>query len=419
MPGVTFKPVVLPHHRREDGTYPVKIRVTFKGVSRYVPTNRVAERRDLTRDLRLKEGPLLDACRALVAQMRAALADMSPFSMETIGIDGIMSAIRKALTVGDGFALDLFEFADGWLGCKSPQTRRNYDCALNALARYLGERRLDVNAPTRRMALDFVEWVNAHPFTGRRDGSACPASKRGTCSSGAAYASSIAAIYDAARRKYNDEDSGFIPIPRRPFRDLGLASPFHEGQRSLGVDVMQLIISETAAVGPVRASLDAFIVSFCAMGANLADLWDAETPKGGVWTYRRRKTASRSGRAAEMRVNIPPEAEPFLSRLGGRGHLWLPGLRLLGSDKDAATVAVNSRLKAWARRHDLPEFTFYAARHTWATLARKAGVDKATIDECLAHVGSLRTADIYIEKDWDVINAANRKVLALFSWPEG
>ena len=45
-------------------------------------------------------------------------------------------------------------------------------------------------------------------------------------------------------------------------------------------------------------------------------------------------------------------------------------------------------------------------------------MDKATIDECLAHVGSLRTADIYIEKDWDVINAANRKVLALFSWPE-
>ena len=182
---------------------------------------------------------------------------------------------------------------------------------------------------------------------------------------------------------------------------------------------MQRIISEDSASGAERAALDAFALSFCLMGANLADMWDAEEPKGGVWVYRRRKTASRSGRASEMRVETPPEAGPFLARLSGRGRLWLPGLRRLSPSKDGCTMAVNRRLKSWARRNGVPEFTFYAARHTWATLARKAGVDKATIDECLAHVGSLRTADIYIEKDWDVINAANRKVLALFSWPEG
>ena len=419
MPSVTFKPVVLPHHRREDGTYPVKIRVTFKGVSRYVATNRVAERRDLTRDLRLKEGPLLDACRALAAQMRAALSDVSPFAMEALDADGVMSLIRASMSGSQEFRLDLFEFADGWLKGKKASTGLRYAAALNALERYLGERRIDVNAVTRRMVISFVEWVNAHPATGRRNGGSQPARRRGPGSSGLLHARYLSTIYDAARRKYNDEDAGAIPIPRRPFSDLGLASPSHEGQSSLGVEAMQALISERAAVGPERAALDAFVVSFCLMGANLADLWDAEAPRGGVWVYRRRKTESRSGRASEMRVEVPSEAGPYLARLGGRGGRWLPGLRSLAREKNACTSAINRRLKAWARGHDLPEFTFYAARHTWATLARKAGVDKATIDECLAHVGSLRTADIYIEKDWDVINAANRKVLALFAWPEG
>lgn len=31
---ITFKPIVIPGNRRKDGTYPVKIRVTFKGKSR-------------------------------------------------------------------------------------------------------------------------------------------------------------------------------------------------------------------------------------------------------------------------------------------------------------------------------------------------------------------------------------------------
>lgn len=31
---ITFKPIVIPGNRRKDGTYPVKIRVTFKGKTR-------------------------------------------------------------------------------------------------------------------------------------------------------------------------------------------------------------------------------------------------------------------------------------------------------------------------------------------------------------------------------------------------
>ena len=45
-------------------------------------------------------------------------------------------------------------------------------------------------------------------------------------------------------------------------------------------------------------------------------------------------------------------------------------------------------------------------------------MDKATIDEALGHVGEFRIADIYAERDWEVIASANDKVLGRFRWPE-
>ena len=51
-----------------------------------------------------------------------------------------------------------------------------------------------------------------------------------------------------------------------------------------------------------------------------------------------------------------------------------------------------------------------------ATLARKAGVEKATVDECLCHIGDFKVTDIYLERDWDLLDRANRRVLALFRW---
>ena len=55
---------------------------------------------------------------------------------------------------------------------------------------------------------------------------------------------------------------------------------------------------------------------------------------------------------------------------------------------------------------------FYQFRHSWASIARnELGIDKATVDEGLNHVGDNRIADIYIKKDYRHINEANRKVI--------
>lgn len=51
-----------------------------------------------------------------------------------------------------------------------------------------------------------------------------------------------------------------------------------------------------------------------------------------------------------------------------------------------------------------------------AEYARRLGVEKATVDEALGHVGDFRVADIYAERNWVLSWEANRRVLDLFTF---
>ena len=408
MPSVTFHPVCPPSNKRKDGTWPVKIRVTFKGRHRYLATTLVARPGDLSRSLAIKSPDITRRAAELIGRMQDTLRDLSPFDLEAMDVDGIVAHIRGKM-LAQSFRLDLFDFADTLLTGKLPQTRRVYDSALNALAEYLGDRRLDINAVTRRLLLDWMEWTDGRNKRGTRK-----AHGAGTASQ---HAARLAHIYRAAQAKYNDDDR--VLIPRNPFAGLPRATQPPEGQRNLGAELMQRIIDDREAVGRERLALDAFILSFLLMGANLADLWAAR-PCSGTWVYNRQKTSGRRQDRAQMRVEIPPEAAPYLERLtAGGGPYWLAALHAIPGNKDGCTHKVNRALAGWAERQGVPPFTFYAARKTWASLARRAGVEKATIDECLCHIGDFPVADIYIERDWELLNAANRRAIAMLRWDGG
>ena len=51
---------------------------------------------------------------------------------------------------------------------------------------------------------------------------------------------------------------------------------------------------------------------------------------------------------------------------------------------------------------------YYAARHSWATLAvNKVGIDKYTVHAALNHIDeAMKVTDIYIERDFEVENEA-------------
>ena len=389
--------------RRADGSFPLKVRVTYLRKSRYLATNKVAYPSDLTRSGKLKNGGLVDAMNGLVREVREAIGDLR----DPVDVDAVMAHIKRKRE--GPFRLDLFAFADGWMDARqiTEGTRNGYRAALSAFRRWLGCDTLDVNEVTRRMVTEFAEWLDgSRKFRYDRRTGEVVEGTRERQGGGQSYrmVGKLATIYNAARERYNDDDA--VLIPRQPFA-VRVEKPLSSGQKNLGLETMQRIVDARPRNQGERLALASFVVSFALMGANLADLYDTRTFTGEVWVYRRRKTASRRSDGAE-----------YLDILGAGtpSPWWLPALHSVSADKDRVTAYLNRHLLAWATAEGLPPFTMYAARKTFASLARKAGVEKATIDECLAHAGDMRMADLYIEKDWRIINDGARMALSLIRW---
>lgn len=381
---ITFHAVCYSHHRHIDGAYPIKIKVTFKREHRHIPTNLVAHPSDLTRSLHLKSPQLIAATNNLIDQMRDAVSDLTYFDLQERDCEWIVGHIRKKFTESH-FKLNFFEWCKG---CRQDKMR---DTALRVWSAYAGTG-VDINDISAKMVEGFAEYVNGRPNVKRKNTSA------------RYYIIALGAMFDEAKARYNDEDSGAIMIPKSPFQRVRLKAAPAEGQRNLGREVIQQII-DTRCGGKMQYALDMFVVSFALMGANLSDIWNFKEVDGW-WVYHRNKTRGRRNDRAEMRVRIP---DCIRDRLGCIGYSRY-------SKVAYATSRINTYLDRWAKDNGVDKFTFYAARHSWASIARSIGIEKATIDECLAHIGDYQVADIYAERNWEAINEANSKVLSLFKW---
>lgn len=413
---ITFHPTILPGQRKRDGSYTVYVRITFAGKCRRVPTSLVCWPEDLTRTRRIKSADVLEKAQALASRMRDAVSDLTSFELEGRDIDWVVGRIRDALA-GDSFRLDFFEWGETVAATKTPQTRRSYVTALNALERYLGRRSLDINAITRSMLLNFMDWAAKEPkaYYNYRTGEtrSCKAREGKNAGAAARYLMKLDHIYEAARYKYNDEDAGRILIPRTPFAGIPRTQPPSQGQKNLGAAMVRRIMEARPGTFLEREALDVFVLSFALMGANLADMYAARKVTGGWWEYHRQKTSRRRADGALVRVKLQPEALERVAALqdGPRGW-WIPALHRNDRGKDVETRLVNRGLRRWAEREGIAPFTLGAARHSWASIARvDAAIEKATVDDGIAHKGDYAVTDIYAEKNWTLVAKANRRVL--------
>ena len=402
---ITVKPIVVPSNRRKDGTFLVVLRVYFAGKVRRVPTSIVCRQSDLTRSGRIKSQAVLDMSNAQAKKMLSAVGELTEKDLAGKDVDWVVARMNCADRLHT-FRLDFFAFADDYLETKRPSSRCQYITALNAFALFLGKRSIDINDITKALLTAFVSWMGDKAFS-FQFGELCE-SKRVRIPNGAEsrHIAKLGHIFKKAKEMYNDEDEGAIVIPRSPFSGVKVKAPKATSKKPLSVETMQRVIDARHPLSTVQNALDLFVLSFALMGANLADLYEARR-MGTVWAYRRKKTRERREDGAEMRVVIPDCVK-------GR----LPALKeIQRHDARYITDFVNRGLTRWCSDEGIPRFTFGAARHTFATLARyKAGVEKATVDECLCHIGDYKVTDIYLQRDWDLLDRANRRVLALFSW---
>lgn len=416
----SFKPVIIPSQRLADGTYNVKIRVTYKRQSKRLSTQLYAAPSDLNKEKKLKEGgSVWKRAYDFIGELTDACSEIDFLDLQAMDVDGLIKAIDAKVESKAEFRLDFVQYMRDKAAEKG-SSEKMYRSAANALERYMNGRILNVNEITARFLYGFEEFLKREPKMvssfGRGEASKTDTPKGNSRAVGQ-YLGCIRYMFYRARMDYNDPDLKIYRIPNNPFEYYSVPKPPAPKRRNKPQEFIQTIINEIPKLkGAERMALEVFVMSFALEGMNLADLYSC-APTDSQWIeYQRQKTKGRRDDGAEHRVYIAECIRPLVEKYKDNDRVHMFYFHRKYKDFNAFTNNSNNALRRWRLDRKMDPFTMYAARHSFASLARKAGVEKATVDEMLCHVGSYKMGDVYMETDWDIHRRANEKLLSLFDW---
>lgn len=419
---VSISYVILNHQKKGDGTNFIRIRVTFRRKSKYIKTSIVVEPSDLTRSGNLKNQSKIDQVTDLLKEFRDIAASIPFFTLENYDVTDVVGHILAKREERKEFRLDFAEYGRKMAAARCPNSGFSYISAVNALVRFFG-RNPDISEITVKNLRSFEEFIRKEPLQFYDISTGKTLARRGDSrlrneATIEKYMLMVSAIHHQARLDFNEPDRGIFRIPVDPFEYYTIPHCNKVTHRGKDRQFIQMMIDDRRSLkGLERLAVDTFLLSFSLMGMNACDMYECAEDVNGVLVYHRSKTRSRRNDQAEMRILLPKQVSELISDYrGSGGKMFSFDQRFL---QDVTfRMQINSGLKKYAQRKGIEPFTFYAARHTWATIAnsKDCGIGLDLVDECLAHSGSHRLARVYAKKDWRILWDANEKVLSLFDW---
>ena len=236
------------------------------------------------------------------------------------------------------------------------------------------------------------------------------------------YIGKIQHLFNLAKLQYNDEDRGIVVISNNPFARYKVPPMAITRKRALPVEQIRAIrdFSVPFHMHGTLIARDVFMLSFLLCGMNTVDIYSlkADSEKEGRIEYMRRKTTGLRDDKAFISVKIEPEAMPYINRYRDElGDRYFNFFLRYSCDKQFVSK-VNQNLKHIGDSLGIEDLTLYAARHSWATIARNdCGVSMDDVAMALNHKSGHNVTDTYIKKDWSRIDIANRKVIDLVFSP--
>lgn len=409
----TFKAEVYAHQKKRDGTYNIKIRVTQGRRKRYLATPWYVTKDDVTRNMKIKNQKYIDLTNSLIAQYRD-ICDRIGMALMDMDVDQVVDLIQRSKDEGR-FDLDIVgytrEYADSLRQKGHDGTAKSYTVMASSLVRYVGREKISIFEITVRFLQDWTKWIGANAQFGKSGESSMHE-----------YPTLLRAMYRRAKREFNDEDAGIIRIPNSPFSHFDIPRLPVFRKRALTAEQIRMIISfpystDRRGSGQNNFNLakDVFIISFGLMGMNPVDLYYCTDYANGRITYQRTKTRTRRSDKAEISVKVEPEIARLIEKYRDPFGKRVFNFYLHYCNEKVFDYALNRGLGKMDERLGVDNLQFYAARHSWATIAvNDVGVDKYTVHQALNHVDeTMRITDIYIRKSYDGNDKANRAVLDL------
>lgn len=373
--------------RNRKKLYPISFLICRGKSKKRIPTGISATDSELTANKKkVKE---LTKARLLEVKRRELQDGLDKLSIDIIGQEVDASFIRdRIIAVQD--SLDMFAFAEKWIRHAKIKGVKNYKAMLNTLERYLGARKLPFTHITYGLLKGLEEYLSDRPRAQ------------------SLYLGELRHLYREAMRQYNTDYE--LVIKNDPFLRYRVPHQvLKKGVRALSLEDLMKIY-RYKGTGRAQLARDCFILSFCLMGMNSVDMYACTDIKDGVIRYNRTKTANRRSDGAYIEVAVHPLVRDLVNKYKGAERVFDFSRRY--SSASIFNRGINGGLKVVGEETGIDGLTFYQARHTFATLSRNLmKFSKSDVDEALNHVGTLDIADVYIKKDFTIINENNARLL--------
>jgi len=415
---LTIKAEVQRDKQRSDGTYNVKVRFTQDRKVKRLSSSLFVTSKDLTKSFNFKEGTTVKKeVDKLINTYQEKCAKLQ-LEVNHYTLDDILAFLKSDREQTQ--PIDFILFCKEWLETTDVKGKKNYQSALNSFISYLGKEHLKTDEVTSQLLNGFKAHLNLkrekQVLQLQKQGKRIPSNRIVSL-----YLGSIRHLFNEAKKKYNDYDKNIILIPHSPFEHIEVPKQEATRKRALTAEVINQILMLPYICNangkerncPFNLAKDCFILSFCLMGMNSVDLHSCDEIEENVITYYRSKTTGRRLDKAKMKVSILPILSSLIKKYKDYTDKKVFRFYQMYNTANNFNRAINAGLKEIGKLLKVDDLEFYAARHSWATIAlNKVGIDKYTVHSALNHVDeAMKVTDIYIERDFINENQANAKVI--------
>lgn len=406
----TVKIVILKHQKRDDETWNVKIRIIHERKSSYIATSHYVGI-DLinkkTFELKERNNPIYDHVMKDVLKIRDEISKMG-HSIDLYTARGLCELMKEKLSdKPDG--INFFDFGYAYADKLEKEGRRigeNYRIAVHKFETFIGHRNLMFSDITSTVLMKYDEYLRSLPSKSGIGNISDPGVRL--------YTSKIQTLFNKAKLEYNDEDRGIIRIKNNPFSKYKIPKLPLTKKKSLSVEQIRAIKNYNVPehMTGVLVARDVFIMSFLMAGMNTVDMYYLKQPINGRFEYERRKTRTRRADKAFISIKMEPELLPYMERYKDPLKDRAFNFFMRYASHKQFVHKVNDHLKVIGDGLGIKDLTFYAARHSWATIARnECNISMDDISMCLNHKSGYNVTDTYIKKDWGRIDRTNRTVI--------
>ena len=401
----TFKAVL--GQLRADGTRNVKIRIVVRGTNTLVSTSMYVTPKQVTRGGQIKDAQVLDTCNDIIHEWRRTVAKLGQ-AIDGMTAKEVAELLKQYEQYGSSFRLKFVEHIRYVANTKRGQTAHNYRVVASSFERFSGKVALDINDITPQVLANYEQWLRS---TGIASGTITQ------------YMTLLRSAHNAARLRYNDEDAGITRVRRMPFMRYKVPKAPAPAVRGVDLDTLQAIadLEDEPRVNSRRnLARDCFMLSFALGGINYADLYTLshDSYRDGFIEYNRQKTKDARADEALYRVRVVDEIVPLMKRYIDPTKKRLFRFYARYTEQSFKEVICAGMLRIEEACPYKRHYTYYAARHTYASLAYNvAKLDKYTVHELLNHSDNeMKITDRYIERDWQRLFDAHERIVRLIKW---